>query len=70
MKYKFFIIYIYYHILRTVLNVLIIQNRFQFYSHDQAIYEEVVLNGVLYGAVMLFKDDIIERIVYDYPNAS
>lgn len=39
-------------------------------NYDKAIYEQVVLNDVPYGAVMLFKDNIIERIVYGYPNAS
>lgn len=39
-------------------------------NYDKAIYEQVVLNDVPYGAVMLFKNNIIERIVYGYPNAS
>lgn len=39
-------------------------------NYDKAIYEQVVLNDIPYGAVMLFKDDILERIVYGYPNAS
>jgi hypothetical protein len=41
-----------------------------YYDYDKAIYEMVVINGFPYGAVMLFKDDILERIVYGYPNAS
>lgn len=39
-------------------------------NYNKAIYEQVVLNDVPYGAVMLLKDNIIERIVYGYPNAS
>jgi hypothetical protein len=39
-------------------------------NYDKAIYEQVVLNDFPYGAVMLLKDNIIERIVYGYPNAS
>jgi hypothetical protein len=39
-------------------------------NYDKAIYEQVILNDFPYGAVMLIKDNIIERIVYGYPNAS
>lgn len=39
-------------------------------NYDKAIYEQVVLNGTPYGAVILLKDNIIERIVYGFPNAS
>lgn len=39
-------------------------------NYDKAVYEQVVINDFPYGAVMLFKDNILERIVYGYPNAS
>lgn len=53
---------------RTLLT-LVKENNY-YINYDKAIYEQVVLNGVPYGAVMLFKDNIIKRIVYGYPNAS
>lgn len=39
-------------------------------KYDKAIYEQVVIAGIPYGAVMLFQNDILTRIVYGYPNAS
>jgi hypothetical protein len=42
-----------------------------YYSYyEKAIYEQVIINDFPYGAVMLFKDNRLSRIVYGYPNAS
>jgi hypothetical protein len=39
-------------------------------SYDKAVYEQIVINDIPYGIVVLFNNDKIERIVYGYPNAS
>ncbi len=56
------------YVYRTLLTLVKEDN--YYLNYDKAIYEQVVLNDGPYGAVMLFKDNIIERIVYGYPNAS
>ena len=38
-------------------------------GYDKAIYEQVVIEGVPHGAIMLLKDDKVSRIVYGLPNA-
>ena len=39
-------------------------------NYEKAIYEEVVIDSIPYGAVILFNDNKVARIVYGYPNAS
>lgn len=39
-------------------------------NYEKAIYEQVIVNGMPYGVVVLFKNNKISRIVYGYPNAS
>jgi hypothetical protein len=53
---------------RTLLTL--VKEKNYYFNFDKAIYEQVVINGVPYGAVVLFKDNIVKRIVYGYPNAS
>lgn len=38
-------------------------------KYDKAIYEQVVIDDMAYGAVMLFKYNVLKRIVYGNPNA-
>lgn len=38
-------------------------------GYDKAVYEQVVIKDIPYGAVMLFQNDVLERIVYGNPNA-
>lgn len=56
------------YVYRTLLTS--VKEKNYYINYDKAAYEQVVLNGAPYGAVILFKDNIIERIVYGYPNAS
>ena len=40
------------------------------YSGCSAVYEQVIIKDSPYGAVMIFKNDRLVRMVYGYPNAS
>lgn len=53
---------------RKLLTMLKENNYYAIY--DKAIYEQVVIQDVPYGAVVLFKNDVIAMIVYGFPNAS
>ena len=51
--------------------LLVMAKEANYYAdYDQAVYEQVVIAGMPYGTVMLFKEDRLARIVYGFPNAS